>query len=161
CCCAFVALCAALARACAVAWYRLPMATAGAVPRTWTLAWVTESVIWLLTAVGNAMLCSFLRGGQSKRSSRAAGLSRARCSGERVAAVQHLRGGHARRRDVERVQRGDAHCRPRLRGAVVLLLRVRGVVRGVGERLRGRLVQVAHGDGGRVAQDLHVGLGDG
>ena len=45
CCWAMVALCAALESAWAVAWYRLPMATAGATPRLCTLACVTESVI--------------------------------------------------------------------------------------------------------------------
>ncbi|KAG1301613.1 hypothetical protein G6F63_016795 [Rhizopus arrhizus] len=73
CCWALVALCAALASACAVAWYRLPTATAGASPSTLVLAWVTESVIWSFTAVGNAM--AHPTAGQARRPSGSAGLA--------------------------------------------------------------------------------------
>src|SRR5262249_53583361 len=59
-CCAFcwfvAAFCAASPAASASVWYTVLSAMAGASANTLTLLWLTASVIWLLTAVGNAIL---------------------------------------------------------------------------------------------------------
>ena len=67
---------AALDSAWLVATNRLPIAMAGASPSTLVLTCETESVIWLLTAVGNAMVEAL--GGQHYRTEIAAlnGISR-------------------------------------------------------------------------------------
>src|SRR6185312_14705033 len=122
------------------------MARAGASPRTLTLAWVTLSVIWLLTAVGKAILLFFLQ----MREMSEAGNARA----------QDRRGRLAVGGGVQRIERGDAHRGGALAGDVALLLRVGGVVGGVGQGLGGGLIKVAQGHGGSIAENLDIGLGD-
>src|SRR6266403_4582689 len=76
-------------------------------------------------------------------------------------AVQDVRGRHAGGGGVERIQGGYAHGGGGLRRHITLLLAVGGIMRGIGEGLGRGLVQIAHGDRRRVAENVGVGLGDG